>query len=113
MCTNTKAYKQVNYHKSICLSCKICWVLLSQNIWSNEVHDDLSVCVNECSPCGLSITGDIKICQCLVSKGNDLTTPDGEVPYQLLSKELLLLPKFNNSSPSITQAKEIFHMIMS
>ena len=26
-----------------------------------EVDDDLSVCVDEHSPCGLSITGDIKI----------------------------------------------------
>ena len=33
-----------------------------------EVDDDLSVCVHECSPCGLSITGDIKIYQCHVMK---------------------------------------------
>ena len=33
-----------------------------------EVDDDLSVCVDEHSPCGLSITGDIKIYQCLVIK---------------------------------------------
>ena len=46
------------------------------------------------------------------SKGNDLATPNGEVPYQLLS-ELLLLPKFNNSSPSVTGDKEICHVIMS
>ena len=38
-----------------------------------EVNNDLSVCVDERSLCGLSITGDIKI-----------TTPNGEVPYQLL-----------------------------
>ena len=30
--------------------------------------DDLSVCVDERSPCGLSITGDIKIYQCHVIK---------------------------------------------
>ena len=29
-----------------------------------EVHDDLSVCVDKRSPCDLSITGDIKIYQC-------------------------------------------------
>ena len=28
-----------------------------------EVDDDLSICVDERSPCGLSITGDIKIYQ--------------------------------------------------
>ena len=28
-----------------------------------EADDDLSVCVDERSPCGLSITGDIKIYQ--------------------------------------------------
>ena len=38
-----------------------------------EVNNDLSVCVDERSLCGLSITGDIKI-----------TTLNGEVPYQLL-----------------------------
>ena len=31
-----------------------------------EVDDDLSVCVDERSPCGLSITRDIKIYQCHV-----------------------------------------------
>ena len=33
-----------------------------------EVDDDLSVCTDERSPCGLSITGDIKIYQCHVMK---------------------------------------------
>ena len=33
-----------------------------------EVDDDLSLCVVERSPCGLSITGDIKIYQCHVIK---------------------------------------------
>ena len=33
-----------------------------------EVDDDLSVCMDKRSPCGLSITGDIKIYQCHVMK---------------------------------------------
>ena len=33
-----------------------------------EVDDDLSLCVVERSPCGLSITGGIKIYQCHVMK---------------------------------------------
>ena len=33
-----------------------------------EVDDDLSVCVDERSPCGLSMTGDRKIYQCLMIK---------------------------------------------
>ena len=33
-----------------------------------EVDEDLSVCVGEHSPCGLSMTGDIKIYQCLMIK---------------------------------------------
>ena len=33
-----------------------------------EVDDDLSVCVNERSPCGLSITVNITIYQCHVIK---------------------------------------------
>ena len=51
-----------------------------------EVDDDLSVCVDEHSPCGLSITGDIKIYQCHVIKRYDATTRIGEVPYGLLSR---------------------------
>ena len=33
-----------------------------------EVDDDLSICVDERSPCGLSMTGDRKIYQCLMIK---------------------------------------------
>ena len=33
-----------------------------------EVDANLSVCVDERSPCGLSVTGDIKIYQCHVIK---------------------------------------------
>ena len=33
-----------------------------------EVDDDLSVCVDECSPFGLSVTGDAKIYQCHMIK---------------------------------------------
>ena len=33
-----------------------------------EVNDNLSLCVDEHSPCGLSITGDIKIYQCHMIK---------------------------------------------
>ena len=35
---------------------------------NQEVNDNLSICVDERSPCGLSITGDIKIYQCHVIK---------------------------------------------
>ena len=35
---------------------------------NQEVNDDLSVCVDESSPCGLSMTGDVKIYQCLPIK---------------------------------------------
>ena len=50
-----------------------------------EVDDDLSVCMDQGSPCGLSITGDIKFINAMWLKGNDITTPNGEVPYELLS----------------------------
>ena len=33
-----------------------------------EFDNDLTVGVDECSPCGLSVTGDIKIYQCHVIK---------------------------------------------
>ena len=34
------------------------------NYLKQGVDDDLRVCVDECIPCGLSITGDIKLYQC-------------------------------------------------
>ena len=57
-----------------------------------EVDDNLSVCVDECSLCDLSITGDIKIYQCHMIKGNEVTTPIGEVPYRLLSQSCFYCP---------------------
>ena len=51
-----------------------------------EVDDDFSVCVNERSSCGLSMTGDVKIFQCHVIKMYWLFYPNGEVPYELLSR---------------------------
>ena len=73
-----------------------------------EVDDNLYTSVDEQSLC---ITGDIKI-HLTWSKSN-VTTHNGEVPYQM--KELLLLPKFDNSSPFVTRYKEIWqsHIIMS
>ena len=38
------------------------------NYVKQEVDDDLNVCVDKRSPCGLSIAGDIKIYQCHVIK---------------------------------------------
>ena len=69
-----------------------------------EVDDDLSICLNERSPCGLSITGDIKIC----------IYPQWRSALWTSIKELFLMPKFDNSSPSVTRDKEICqsHMIM-
>ena len=48
-----------------------------------EVDDDLSICMNVRSPCGLSITGDIKIYQSHNQKVMTLLPP--MVSYQLLS----------------------------
>ena len=38
------------------------------NYLKQEVDDDLSICLNKHSPCGLSIAGDIKIYQCHMIK---------------------------------------------
>ena len=51
-----------------------------------EVDDDISVCVDERSPCDLSITGDKYLSISCDKKGNDVTTLDGEVRYGLLSR---------------------------
>ena len=56
-------------------------------------------CVDECNPCGLSITGDIKIYQCLTIKGNDITSPNREVLYQLLSQSCFYCPKLITGAP--------------
>ena len=45
-----------------------------------EVNDNLSLCVDEHSPCGLSITGDNKIYQCHVIKVMTLLPPIEKCP---------------------------------
>ena len=40
-----------------------------------EVHGNLSACINERNPCDLSIIEGIKIYQCHMIKSNDLTKP--------------------------------------
>ena len=48
---------------------------------------------------------------CYAIKANYVTIPNGEVSYRRLI-ELLLLPKFDNSNPSVTRDKEVCHVIM-
>ena len=67
--------------------------------WKQEVDEDLSACADEHSSCDLSITGDIKIYQCYVIKGNDVTTPNEEVPYQLLSRSCFSSPNLITVAP--------------
>ena len=64
-----------------------------------EVNEDLSICMDERSPCGLSITGDIKIYQCHMIKGNDVTNPNGEVSYRLLSRSFFYCPNLITAAP--------------
>ena len=61
--------------------------------------DDLRICMDEYSPCDLSMTENIKdLSMSPDQKGNDVTIPNGEVPHPSTSiKELFLLPKFDNS----------------
>ena len=56
------------------------------------------------SPCGFSITGNINIYQW--SKGNDVTTSDGEVPYGLLSRSCFYCSNLITVAP-VTRDKEI------
>ena len=44
------------------------WMLIITKYLKQEVDDDLKLCVDERSPCALSVTGDIKIYQCHVIK---------------------------------------------
>ena len=72
-----KEYKKSYWRDCLCFDYLVSWTNIRalQAIHSQEhlsllqeVDDDLSVCVDERSPCGLSITGDIKIYQCHVIK---------------------------------------------
>ena len=44
------------------------------------------VSLDERSPCVLSVTGDKDLSVSRDQKGNNVTTPDGEVPYGLKSR---------------------------
>ena len=57
-----------------------------------------------------SIIGDIEIYQCHIKMA--LLSPVEKCPVTSIT-ELLLLPNFDDSSPSVTRDKEICHMIMS
>ena len=50
-----------------------------------EVDDDLSVCVDEISPCSLSVTGDVTC---------HIATHNGEMPCRLLSRSCFYCPIF-------------------
>ena len=69
-----------------------------------EVDDDLSGCVDERSPCDLSMTGDKKILQCHKIMMVMMLLPLME-KCPMYFKELFLLTKFDNSSPSVTRVK--------
>ena len=78
-----------------------------------EVDDDLSVCVDERSSCGLSITGDIKTYQCHMIKRQWCCYHQQRSVLSSSTMELLLLLKFDNGSSSLIQDKEICQVIMS
>ena len=75
--------------------------IITKNL-KQEVNDDLSVCVDERSTCDLSIIEDIKIYQCHVIQKVMMSLPQWRNALWTSIKELLLLPKFDNSSPSAT-----------
>ena len=64
-----------------------------------EVNDDISICMDEHSPCDLSITGDIRFINVTSSKFNDVTKPNGEVPYGLLSGSCFYSPNLITVTP--------------
>ena len=64
-----------------------------------EVDYDLSICVDEGSPCDLSITGNIKNYHCHMINGWHYYPQWGSVISTSIMK-LFLLPKFDNSRNS-------------
>ena len=80
--------------------------LLNFNL-KQEVNDNLSICMDEHSPCGLTITGDIKIYQLLHDqKVMALLTPHGEVLYGLPSRSYFYCPNLITVAP-VTRDKDI------
>ena len=72
-----------------------------------EISSELNVCVDECSPFVFSITGDMKVYHMMTWwKGNDVL-PRWRSALSTFIMELLLVPKFDTSSPSVIQDKEI------
>ena len=55
-----KSLQSGHYHERICLSCKFAEFYYRKYL-KQDIDDDLSVCMDERSPCGLSITGDISL----------------------------------------------------
>ena len=68
-----------------------------------EVYDDLSVCIDERSPCGLSIIWLINV---MWSKGNYVTTPNGGLEGLLL-RSCFYCPNLSKISPSVTIDEKI------
>ena len=69
--------------------------------------------MNECSPCGLSITEDKDISVSRDQKVMTLLTQWRNTLW-ISTKELFLLSKFDSSNPTVTRHKEICqsHVIM-
>ena len=75
-----------------------------------EVDDDLSLCVVECCPCGLF---NWRYKDLSMSRDEKVMTLLWRSALSTSITELLLLPKFDNSSPSVTRDKDICHVIKS
>ena len=80
--------------------------LIITKYFKQEVNGDLSVCVDERRPSGLSITGDIKIYQCHVIKRSWRYYSHWISALWTSAKELFLLPKLITVGPE-TRDKEI------
>ena len=61
-----KNLQGVNYHESILLQNLLNFIITKY--LKQEVDDDLSIYMDERSPCGLSMNEDVNIYRCLMSK---------------------------------------------
>ena len=77
--------------------------IITKNL-EQEVHDDLSIYVNERSPCGFSIIGDKDLLMARDQKVMTILTQWRNTLWTSI-KELFLLLKFDHSSPSVTRDK--------
>ena len=82
---------------------------ISTKYLKQDVDDDLSVCVDKCSPCGLSITRDLKIYQCHVINDNDIIVINDNDNDNIVITWSMIMTKIMTLLPSMEKCPMDFY----